>query len=243
MPPTIFVAYPYRISKADYRSAYEEVGKTFGVEFQYADQEITNKHILAKIEDMMIKAEFSLFDITHWVANVALELGVAIGKGLPYYILWNPAAEHDQPPADLGGIDRIEYTDYAELKAGLTKLLTQQYGAPGSSAGGTGGAEVTDGLTALQNIVPEIVKANPGILMGGIASELDVSVDVASIVVKPHIAEGTLVTRGNRRGTKYYVSDDAPPEDEDEPSASEDAGGGGGYFGDDQPRITRDMSF
>lgn len=58
------------------------------------------------------------------------------------------------------------------------------------------------------------MKGNAGILMGGIASQLDVTADVASIVVRPHVTHGTLVTRGNRRGTRYYLPEDAPVEEE-----------------------------
>ena len=47
-----FVAYPYLISKQDYRGAYGVVAEEFGVEFTYADEEIANKHILEKIEKM-----------------------------------------------------------------------------------------------------------------------------------------------------------------------------------------------
>jgi hypothetical protein len=81
---------------------------------------------------MMERAEFSLFDITYWNPNVTLELGYAIGKGLNYFILWKPDAEHPEPPADLGGIDRIQYADQDELTQGLRRLFTQNFGAPGS---------------------------------------------------------------------------------------------------------------
>lgn len=125
--PVVFVAYPYRISEAEYRGALNEVGKPYDVEWKYADERITNKHILAKIEAMMDEAEFSLFDITYWNANVTLELGLAKGKGLPHFILWNPSVEQNQPPADLGGIDRIQYRDYTELKTGVGRLLEQEF--------------------------------------------------------------------------------------------------------------------
>ena len=60
--PSVFVAYPYVISKQDYRGAYGAVAEEFGVEFTYADEEITNKHILEKIEKKMMEdADFSLF--------------------------------------------------------------------------------------------------------------------------------------------------------------------------------------
>lgn len=70
--PTIFVAYPYSFKKADYRAPFKKVAKEYGVDFTYADQKITAIHILEKIVEMMEVAEFSLFDITTWNANVAL---------------------------------------------------------------------------------------------------------------------------------------------------------------------------
>jgi hypothetical protein len=140
---------------------------------------------------------------------------------LAHYILWNPTAEHEQPPADLGGIDRIQYRDYAELKDGLSRLMEQQFGSP-EAPEARGGTEVTAALAGLQAVAPEIVGANPGILMGGIASQMAVAPDIASIVVKPHVADGTIATRGNRRGTRYYLPGDAPPEEEEAEPASSD---------------------
>jgi hypothetical protein len=216
--PSIFVAYPYSISKDDYRDAYGAVAaefERFEVNFVYADEEITSKHILEKITGMMDAAEFSLFDITHWNANVALELGLAIGKGLDYYILWNPTAEQEHPPADIGGIDRIQYEDFAQLRDGLGRLMTQQYGSPQADETKTEeGADITDALATLKERVPEIVAGNPGLLMGAIASTMGVTPDIAQIVVRPHVADESIVTRGNRRGTRYYLPADAPPEEE-----------------------------
>jgi hypothetical protein len=183
--PSIFVAYPYAISKDDYRGAFAAVAEEFAryeIEFVYADEEITSKNILEKITGMMEAAEFSLFDITHWNANVALELGLAIGKGLGYYILWNPAAEHEHPPADIGGIDRIQYEDFAQLRAGLAKLMTQQYGpAQPDEAKTEEGADITEALAGLQDRVPEVVGGNPGLLMGAIASTMGVTPEIARL--------------------------------------------------------------
>jgi hypothetical protein len=212
--PSVFVAYPYSISKADYRGAFTEVAQEFDVEFVYADAEITNKHILDKIKAMMDEAEFSLFDITHWNANVSLELGIAIGKGLDYYILFNPTADQAHPPADIGGIDRIQYSDYAELKDGLRRLMRQQFGNPETAEPEVpGGKQAVEGLAALGAAVPDIVRSEPGLQIGGIASSIGVPVEVAQLVVRPLLGKD-LVTRGTRRGTRYYLPDDAPPEEE-----------------------------
>jgi hypothetical protein len=213
--PTVFVAYPYSISKADYRGVYTQITNEFGVQFTYADEEITNKHILEKIGRMMSEADFGLFDITYWNPNVALELGLAIGKGYEYYILWNPTVDQDKPPSDIGGIDRIEYKDYAQLGAGLQALMTQQFGAPDAEETPQGKV-VVESIDALRDTVSRVVGGTPGIAMGGIASSLGVPVDLAQIVVKPLVNDKKIATRGARRGTRYYLPDDAPPEEEEE---------------------------
>jgi hypothetical protein len=254
--PTVFVAYPYDISKADYRGAFSEVVEEFGkfeVEFVYADEEITNKHILDKIEGMMRDAEFSLFDITQWNANVTLELGLAIGLTLDYYILFNPTEKADAP-ADLGGIDRIQYRDYAELKDGLRRLMRQQFGDPDREVkDASPGKDVVQTVDALQGAVPDVVRADPGIQMGGIASAIGVSLDLAQLVVRRLVTDDVLVTRGRRRGMRYYLPEDAPPEDEDvaeaesseEKAAQGDEGGASGYFGDPDEELPfrKDMRF
>lgn len=129
-PAQIFVAYPYAFPKDDYHRAFAEAGREFQVTFRYADQRITNRHILDKITDLIEGARFSLFDVTRWNPNVALELGFAIGRGCDYYLLFNP----DDPlnpktgdvPADLGGIDRIHYRSYSQLSESVRDLLDQE---------------------------------------------------------------------------------------------------------------------
>ncbi len=117
----LFVAYPYDFPKADYRRPFTELAKAFDVEFQFADERITNKHLLDKVTDMIVTARFSLFDVTTWNANVALELGIASGRGRDFYLLFNPT-HADNPkadvPADLGGLDRIQYTSNTESRKG-----------------------------------------------------------------------------------------------------------------------------
>jgi hypothetical protein len=179
----------------------------------YADEEITNKHILEKIKGMMNQAAFSLFDITRWNANVSLELGMAIGEGLDYYILFNPDAQGEAVPADLGGIDRIQYTSFAELTVGVGKLMRQQFGSPEPEVERTPpGNRVVEQIDALRQELPEVVKNDPGLQIGGTASALGIPVDFAQLVVKPLVGD-QLVTRGERRGTRYYLPEDAPPEE------------------------------
>ena len=39
-----------------------------------------------------------------------LELGIAVGRSMNDYLLFNPEVAESDAPSDLGGIDRIEYT-------------------------------------------------------------------------------------------------------------------------------------
>jgi hypothetical protein len=102
------VGYPYELPKDEYRGVFAEVGKEYDVSFLFADEQVRTKHILEKIGLMMTSVAFSLFDITLWNPNVALELGLAHGGGLDYYILFNPTQGKSDVLSDLRGIDRIE---------------------------------------------------------------------------------------------------------------------------------------
>jgi hypothetical protein len=201
----LFVAYPYEIPKADYRRPFTELAKAFDVEFQFADEKITNQHILDKITEMIVGARFSLFDVTRWNANVALELGIAIGGRRPYYLLFNP----DDPknpkgdvPADLGGLDRIQYRSYAELEEGLTKLLAQEFGVRRR--------ETADPVATFRGQVPKLVRETAGLRIGEIAEHLGIPIGVAQVVVRPLVASGELETTGTRRATRYYVKGASP---------------------------------
>jgi hypothetical protein len=57
-PRQIFVAYSYRLyDKRDYRRAYNEVGKAFDVQFVFADEKITDLHILQKIMSFRLECQ------------------------------------------------------------------------------------------------------------------------------------------------------------------------------------------
>ncbi len=213
---TVFVGYPYRIPAEDYRPVFQSVGEEYDVTFVFADAELTNKHILEKIAEMISATDFSLFDITYWNPNVALELGIAYGRGLDYYILFDPTKEAADVLSDLRGIDRIEYQTYAQLRQELAKLIRDQFGAPEESAPGSG---VMEQIEAMRARVPEILATDPGLSIGGIASSLGVPIELAQTIAKPLVGR-VLETRGVRRGVKYYIAGTAPPEDEEEPNVS-----------------------
>src|SRR6267378_641397 len=126
---TIFVAYAYGVfPKDDYRGAFASVQKAFDVKFVFADERIENVHILQKIGNMIRRARFSIFDITGWNPNVALELGMAYGWNERFYIAFNPVWEGDERvPSDIAGIDRIEYKSFGELEKGVARVVAQQF--------------------------------------------------------------------------------------------------------------------
>jgi hypothetical protein len=209
----IFVGYPYDIPQDDYRGVFAAVGDEYEVTFEFADEELTNKHILDKIAAMMRRAAFSLFDVTHWNPNVALELGVAYGMHLDYYILFDPSKDKTDVLADVRGIDRIEYTSYTELKTHLSRLVRDQFGAPEREQE-AGGESIVAQIDALRQRVPDLIRKQPGLPIGGIASELGVPIEIAQTIVRPLV--GTeLDTSGVRRGMRYYLAGEAPPSDDE----------------------------
>ena len=192
----------------------------FRVNFRFADEKLTNKHILDKIEKMIDTSALSIFDITGWNPNVALELGMAYAKELDFYILFDPSKGNTDVLSDVRGIDRIEYQSYAELRAGLVRLMREQFGSPEPPVQESPADSLTSNLASMRSQVPQILEANPGLAIGGIASALGgIPIDIAQTIVRPMVGY-ELESRGVRRGMTYYVTGTAPPlpeEDVDEP--------------------------
>lgn len=58
--------------------------------------------------------DYCVFDISTWNPNVALEIGLAEGLGVDYYILLNRKLKKNVP-ADIQGLQRIEYASVKSL--------------------------------------------------------------------------------------------------------------------------------
>jgi hypothetical protein len=202
-PRRVFVAYPYSFPEDDYRRPFTDLAEAFDVKFQFADERITSQHILEKITKMIADARFSLFDVTSWNPNVALELGIAMGRPkADYYLLFNP--DHpDNPkdgvPSDLGGFDRIEYRSFAQLGEGVSKLLVQEFGIPEKD-------QEQDPVADLRTKTMDILSAEPGLSIVKLANQLNTTAPMARVVVLPMIEEGLVTTRGERRGMRYFPS-------------------------------------
>src|SRR6266849_2158988 len=184
-PRQIFVAYSYKLyPKADYRKVYQELQKAFQVEFVFADEKITNLHILQKIANYIRSSRFGIYDISGWNPNVSLELGLAFGLNEKAYIAIDPSKTPiDEVPSDLRGIDRIQYGSYTELQGGLERLLAQEFPIQPKH-------DMENQLSQLRGQAVKVVSDAPeGLKMTDIARLLGVSVDMAKVIVYPLVGK------------------------------------------------------
>lgn len=200
-PRQVFVAYSYRLyPKADYRRVFNDLRAAFKVEFVFADEKITNLHILQKIANYIRESRFGIYDISGWNPNVTLELGLAFGLAEKAYIAIDPSKTPvDEVPADLRGLDRIQYGSYAELLSGVEKLLLQEFPLVPTH-------DVENQLRQLRAQAVSAVGESEGLKIPDIARLLGVSVDMAKVIVRPLIGD-KLRIEGIKRGARYYLND------------------------------------
>lgn len=121
-----FVAHSFTTQyKDDLRRAVEDAlcGHLDDFKPYYADKEIRKGHIFVdKIIPKIKSTEFGIYEITEQSPNVFLELGAAIALGRTYYILCRKGSKI---PADLKGLDRIEYKSFLELTEQLKKKIAK----------------------------------------------------------------------------------------------------------------------
>lgn len=201
----VFVAYSYKLyPKSDYRKIYKELERRYQVTFIFADEKITNMHIMKKIETFIRGSDFSVFDISGWNPNVTLELGFAMPLGDQWYIAIDPSkTETKEVPSDLRGLDRIEYGSYSELGEKLGVLLDQRY--PKRKDRG-----IEEYLEEQREAALKLLKDSPGQTVISLGQLLGVEVPVVQMALRPVLDK--LETRGQRKGTKYYLAGDAPSE-------------------------------
>lgn len=197
-PRQIFVAYSYRLyPKEDYRKLYLNLEKAFSVKFIFADEKITNLHILQKIVGYIKESRFCIFDISGWNPNVTLEFGLALGMSEKSFIVLNPdVTPINEVPSDLRGVDRVEYSSYTTLEDSIAKLLGQELPLVKTH-------DTDNFLDDLRDNILKIVNDSDGISVTGIAKILGVSTDIIKVAIKP-LLDDKLSSKGTRRGTKYY---------------------------------------
>lgn len=199
----IFVAYSYRLyPKDDYRKPFKELQKKYGVTFIFADEKITNMHIMKKIESYIRGSDFSIFDISGWNPNVTLELGFAMAINDEWFVTIDPKKTTvDEVPSDLRGLDRIQYSSFTELGAKLTALLDQRYAKKERTS-------IDDYLTEQRSEIKKLLKRNPGLTITAIAQLLQIEVPVAQLALKP--MADSLETSGRRKGMQYFLKGSKP---------------------------------
>ncbi|MBB5752532.1 hypothetical protein [Prosthecomicrobium pneumaticum] len=198
-PRQIFVAYPYKLyDKKDYRKAYQEAEKAFSVHFVFADEKITDLHILQKIQNYIRESRFSIFDITGWNANVTLELGLALGLTERTFIIFNPSKiDVNEVPSDLRGVDRMHYSSFTDLGENLSRLLEQEFPIVREHP-------MESQIELLGSEMVKILEAQEGLRIGDIARGLGISVELAKLVIKP-LVNRRVEMRGVKKGAKYYL--------------------------------------
>jgi hypothetical protein len=199
----IFVAHDYRNPPfPNYRATFKALEKDRDVGFVFGDDRRSSDHLLSKIEDQIRSSDLALFDVSTWNANVILELGLARGFGRPHRLLFRPAvpsgwfrrkpSNYAQIPADLEGIERVQYFDPPSLRQKLDDLITEH----------KGDADLSRTAKILFDRVLTLINRYPGGLrIAAVAEQLRLDPTVASAVVKGLRSEGKLIREGQR-----YVS-------------------------------------
>jgi len=124
-----FVAHEFsRQETDDLRDAVEKAFKGTGLRAYYADIEVRSGHILDKIKDMIRSTKFGIYDISNDLKpNVFIELGFAMAANRPFYLVCKKGSKI---PADLAGIDRLEYESYKELSLLLITKIVHEINRP-----------------------------------------------------------------------------------------------------------------
>jgi predicted nucleotide-binding protein len=193
----IFVAHPYKaFPMDDYRAALKDLENSFkGVRFVYADEEITSDYILEKIEKMILAADLSLFDVTSWNPNVALELGLAYALKRKFYILFNPQHDGNEVPSDIRGIERIEYGSLSQLKSKLSIVLAKIVKVSAS--------DVSSEYDAMKEKIKDYLSKSGPVGISKIETDLYIKQAVARPILAELKEAGQVVMDGKKKGAKY----------------------------------------
>lgn len=123
-----FVAHEFSAQERDdLREAIHRAFEGSDLTAYYADLDVRQNigHILQKIKDVILTTQFGIYDVSNpKKPNVFIELGFAIAANKPSYIICKKGTEI---PADLAGLDRIQYESYKNLTHLLrTKIVERE---------------------------------------------------------------------------------------------------------------------
>jgi hypothetical protein len=130
--PSVFVGCPYgkKFPFTTFRASLDRIP----FRWYYADTRLSTKHLLGILTSYIKAVDFCIFDISLWNPNVALEIGLAEGLRVEYYILLNHNLSKGVP-ADIQGLQRIEYDDpkglaQGDLSPSIVKYLVKDHTHP-----------------------------------------------------------------------------------------------------------------
>jgi hypothetical protein len=210
----VFVGCNYeKIPIQGYRDAFREVQAADPrIQFRFADARISNKAIMEKVRDEILHCDVGLYDVTFRNPNVLMELGVAIGSGRPWNILYNPDADAQSwltkvwfnkstaaLPANLRGYEYLQYTSQETLTSALAawSIHTLEH-APLTTV--EHWVSATHQLTAL-------LTKKPGLTITEIARELGAQhVALVRLTLSELRKKGVLQSSGRGISTQYFVS-------------------------------------
>ncbi len=138
VPRSVFIAYPWAAyeNRPEYKASFTSLEGELGVSFVFAESQLSQHHVLDKIQEMIETTAFGIYDLTQWNPNVTLEYGIARGLGRQAFIAFNPTVGNSTDvPADTRGYDRVQYTTFAELTSEVRRLVIQELGQPASRPG------------------------------------------------------------------------------------------------------------
>ncbi len=197
----VFVACPYTLFPLDdYKRVFKRISSSYNVTFKFADEQITSQHVLEKVTSYIRSHDFSLFDITGWNPNVALELGIAVGLGRKYFILFNTKVDPNKDaPSDIKGIERIQYESNVVLEAKLKFLMRQESQTVGSKS--------DSAFEGLKSRIADALETEPGLGLTRLSAAVGEDKSLVQSVARAMAQVGDLKTQGVKKGTKYFTPD------------------------------------
>lgn len=111
--PNVFVGCPYD-KPFDFKR-FKGTLQQVPFKFYFADTHLQTKHLLSILTSYIAVVDYCFFDVSTWNPNVSLELGLAEGKSPGDYYILKHRKLSKGVPADIQGIQRIEYSNYNDF--------------------------------------------------------------------------------------------------------------------------------
>jgi ribosomal protein S25 len=211
----VFVGCNYeRLPFLGYRDVFREVAAAEPrIEFVFADARISNQSILQKVRENILNCDVGLYDVTFRNPNVMMELGIAIGAGRHWNILYNPEQDlsverrgwfarprsNAEIPANLRGYEYLEYRDRLQLGERLTEWAKQTLERSSR--------EISQRWAKHAVEVLDLLKVHPDLSINEVATRSGIEVSMARLAITGLRKKGLVQTNG-RRGvaTRYRLS-------------------------------------